>query len=401
MKKEQLPFWHFFQEIETTLSYERWIDKYKLFLGAITNGFILYDAEWNAFRQFCKMLYLQDHRDEALFDQILDRAILKEKEALVALLKISKPEPPAESKAKKKARKNLNDNVAGKKDEETSALKDKPTASKEDKPEVTETPMERSLFYNPPPVNPDSLSEEELNQRRPINFLHTDEYFPVTRRQMVKGWQFLRHAENSGSTESIDLAATVRQIAKDGLFIEPTYNPGIRNREDTLVIFADFRGSMAPFHELSKRLIESAHTEGGHPRAPVYYFQNNPVGYVYRQSNLTEPVKIKEALLKANRNFTLAIIISDAGAARGSSDPEHVSARTALTGLFLKHLNESCAHTIWLNPMPAHRWEGTAAEHIRKKVLVMAPILEEGSYSFQDTLRTVLKQNKQTINSDT
>ena len=160
------------------------------------------------------------------------------------------------------------------------------------------------------------------------------------------------------------------------------------------MIFADYRGSMAPFHELSKRLIHTATTEGGHHKASVWYFQNCPSGYVYRKSNLTQPVKLKDAFSSANKNFTLAIVISDAGSARGNKDPQLVNSRMKMTLPFLDSLDKSCAHSIWLNPMPIHRWKGSCAEQILNKVYLMAPILEHDAYNFQETLRLVLKQDK-------
>lgn len=398
MSTARLPFWYFFQELEAALSYKRWMDKYKLFLKAISNGVVPYDEEWKSFRQFCKILYLQDHRDEALFDQILDKAIVREKELLAGLLKkaASMSSPSSEKRQDTPVKKE--DKLPENQRPDSTPTPLSPDAEKQ---EGIKMPRERSLFYNPPSPDGDIMHKEDADLRgqKRINFLQTDEYFPVTRRQMVKGWQFLRHTEVKGYSDRIDLPATIKQIAREGIFFKPVFEPGIRNREDTLVIFADFRGSMTPFHELTQRLIHSALNEGGHPSAAVYYFQNVPVGYVYRHPNLTGPVKVKEALQKTNRNFTLAIIISDAGSARGG-DADHNQVRADITAFFLEHLNEACAQVIWLNPMPAHRWKGTAAERIQEKVLVMAPVLEAPSYSFQDTLRMIRKQNYRTSNRD-
>jgi uncharacterized protein with von Willebrand factor type A (vWA) domain len=218
---------------------------------------------------------------------------------------------------------------------------------------------------------------------------------------MIKGWQFLRLKEKNNRPENIDIEATIEQIAKDGMFIEPQYLHGFQNRLDTLIIFADYRGSMTPFHELTNRLIQTARSEGGHPRAPVFYFQNYPIGYVYRQPNLTMPVKLKEALVTANRNFTLAIVISDAGAARGNTDKNRVDSRIQITCDFLDDLSSYCAHTIWLNPMPTHRWKDTAAILPKDKLTLMAPILDHETYNFQDTLRTILKNTHTFQKNDT
>lgn len=401
MEFERLPLWHFFHDIEKFLSYERWIDKYRLFMQALLDSstasahkdyqpVIIYDEEWTHLKKFIKYLYLQDLRDEQRFDELLDSAIIREKELLRSYFQVKQPladRPETNREDSSKARK------------ETGAEETKRPENNDDNDDLSgseklmEEPPESTsggTKYYQPPAAPAQLTEPYSLVSS--NYLHTDEYFPVTRRQMIKGWQFLRLKEKSNRPENIDIEATIEQIARDGgLFLEAKYLQGFQNRLDTLIIFADYRGSMTPFHELTNRLIQTARSEGGHPRAPVFYFQNYPIGYVYRQPNLTKQVKLKEALVTANRNFTMAIVISDAGAARGNTDTKRVDTRVAITNDFLEDLSTYCAHTIWLNPMPAHRWNNTAAMQIKDKVMLMAPILDHNTYHFQDTMRTILK----------
>jgi uncharacterized protein with von Willebrand factor type A (vWA) domain len=392
-----LPFWSFFHDLEKVLSYERWIDKYKLFLDALTSNKIGYDADYAQFIQFCKILYLQDHRDEDLFVQLLLKAIAREKEWLqVHLRKAAEQELVQQEPDRIEEEATPKETSPKSSGEETKSGPARPQQPKEDK-ETTEeeTPASGNsskVFYTPSFFDLATKDTPEKAASQTVSYLYNDEYYPVSRRQMVKGWQFLRRQEKGGWGKELDLAATIRQIAKDGLFLEAKYKQGIRNREDAIVIFADYRGSMVAFHELTDRLIATARSEGGHPMAPVFYFQNYPAGFVYKKSNLTEPVKIRQALAKANKNFTIAIVISDAGSARVSRD-EHISAdRLQKTEFLLKHLRETCAHTIWFNPMPRHRWPGTAAALISKKVFLMAPLFEQESFKFQDILRTILKQ---------
>jgi uncharacterized protein len=403
MPREHLPFWSFFHDIEKALSYERWIDKYKLFLETLLRKDILYDKDHVQFIQFCKALYLQDHRDEERFVQLLMKAIDQERKWLRANLRTDPDPVPADRSAASSKR--PDNEPASRKNEQQERSKEKTTWNEKGRPEhdpeedeQEEAPgigEHKSMYYNPS-FNTVTTPNKSDTSGQAVDFLYSDEYYSVTRRQMVKGWQFLRRQEKGGKANEFDLPLTITQIARDGLFLEPKFKSGLRNREDAIIIFADYRGSMVAFHELTDRLIATAKGEGGHPMAPVFYFQNYPAGYLYKQSNLTEPVKIRQALAKANRNFTMAIVISDAGAARTNRDPQEGSDRAAKTDFLLKHLKDTCAYTIWLNPMPLHRWKGTAAEKIRGKVFLMAPILEQQSYNFQDILRTILKQRLQT-----
>lgn len=395
MNLQDLPFWHFFQQLEKELSYERWIDKYRLFLDAIfLNEVVCYDNDWAAFRQFCKTLYLQNEADEIRFDQLLNEAIIREKDffeiALRNTIRNTDNVQPVENEG---IISNTHEKI--KKKEDPIIKEDINDTNEISEPENSSN--QQSMYYNPPEVEHEK--DYKGLTKKQINFLLTDEYFPITRRQMIKGWQFLRHKEKSRSEEGIDLKATIQKIAKEGLFLEPEFGKGLRNRDDTVVIFADCRGSMAPFHELTNRLIQTARGEGGHPKVQVFYFQNFPVSYVYKGQNLDGPIKLKEALSKANKNLTLAIIISDAGAARGNTNTERNLARLKVTEIFLNELGNSCAHTIWLNPMPSHRWKNTAAALIKDKVFLMAPIFDHASYNFQDTFRTIIKQNLKNIKS--
>lgn len=389
-----LPFWHFFEQLEKALSYERWLAKYKLFLHALYSGHIPFDDDWKSLRFFCKTLYLQNHRDEARFDALFDAARKKEESLIMALLQkkagVLNQKTAPENHQKVEAQENPVTTATRKPEREPESN----AATTEAMPQPEDENGNATRYYQPPSFE---LAEAHESEEEDFRYLHTDEYFTVTRRQMVKGWQFLRHKEKAGRTTDLDIRRTVRQVAKDGLFLEPVYFAGTANREDTLIIFADCHGSMAPFTGLANRLIQTAKEEGGHAKAPVFYFQNTPLGYVYRKSNLTSPVKVKEALLKANRNFTLAVVISDAGAARGNDNKERKAQRLKNTRLFLKDLRDTCAHIIWLNPMPAHRWRNTAAEDLLKEKFVMAPLLDDERYNFQDTLRTVLKQQKITL----
>jgi uncharacterized protein len=398
MSSEYLPFWHFFQAIDKLLSYERWIDKYKLFVNALYSGHIAYDPQFVHFKKFCKVLYLQDYRDEKKFEQLLDTAIQREQEWLLLLLNSEWAE-----RIKKAVGPNPLTN--GGAQQQPEAVPEPPVEPDEsvvpemageelEHAEKPAKPEEKTRYYNPFTNTFPDMPAAVYQGNGVLKYLHTDEYFSVTRRQMVKGWQFLRYKEKSVYTSEIDIAATILSIARAGLFLEPAFVRGTRNREDTLIIFADVRGSMTPFHELTNRLIQTAKKDGGHPRAPVYYFQNVPADYLYKQSNLAMPVKIKEAFQKANSNSTIAIVISDAGAARGNPDENKRNARVKATQQFLRIINDSCRHIIWFNPMPVHRWAQSAADTLKNDVLIMAPVLDSDTYNFQDTLRTIFKVNQ-------
>lgn len=108
---------------------------------------------------------------------------------------------------------------------------------------------------------------------------------------------------------------------------------------------------------------------------------------------------MKQAIHRANRNISYAFIISDAGAARGNDNRDQIEKRVQLIRPFLQLLQAHMAYVIWLNPMPLHRWRGTAAEVIANEpaVTAMVPVLEEGIYNYQDVIRRIIKYKQLTM----
>lgn len=396
MNAERLIFWHFFHRIEKELSYERWIEKYKIFSWALMSGQVPFDEDFTAFKRFCKILYLQDVRDEQKFESILDWAIETEKGALATLFAQKQKEVPVQADddhlPEDSATQPGADPAKNKASDPQKQEAGHNSGDQDDQKQKSQSEKHNRYFH------PELMDEDEENPEHTKNrierYVHSDEYFSITRRQMAKGWQYLRRKEKRGFERLIDIESTIARIARDGLFLEPVFRQGQSNREDTLLIYADCRGSMTPFHEFTRRLIATARSEGGHPKAPVYYFQNYPNGYVFEHPNLNNPVKVKESLLKANKLATIAVIISDAGAARGSKDPERHELRSNMIQVFLDYLNESTAHVIWLNPVPQHRWANTAAAIIEKKIAVMSPVFDRDGSEFPNSIRLLLRQSQ-------
>ena len=183
-------------------------------------------------------------------------------------------------------------------------------------------------------------------------------YLPVSRRSMAYTWRYLRRPLATGPADVLDVDATVEQVARQGFFLAPVY----RRREVNqarLLLLIDRNGSMVPFHRLNRDLVETVDEGSTIPEIQVYYFYNVPVGCLYKDSHLTQPVSIEEVLAECDRD-TSVLIVSDAGAARGNRRMERIRE----TIKFLVHLKQRTNLIGWLNPMPRNRWEDTSAESI-------------------------------------
>ena len=162
--------------------------------------------------------------------------------------------------------------------------------------------------------NSDEGSQTTSEQPLPSKmFRMTDDYLPIMRRDMAQLWRVLRFQEKYGVSNELDIQGTVQRIAQDGLFLKPIYETGRRNREESLLIFADYRGSMTAFHRFTEGVIEAALGDGGHSKASVYYFQNCPLNHVFpRGSDFRKTVHLDTILNRANPNQTKRLPLSSA-----------------------------------------------------------------------------------------
>jgi uncharacterized protein with von Willebrand factor type A (vWA) domain len=172
------------------------------------------------------------------------------------------------------------------------------------------------------------------------------DYLPISRRQIKQSLRYMRRMERSGPPVEIDVQATLAQFARDDQFAEPVVIPRRINLAET-ILFVDIDGSMVPFSGLERRLVTCL-SEAGLARKPkVYYFHDCPEDFLFGDPGRGSSVDLAEAL-KTSLTRSFAIIVSDAGAARGRRDVERVDA----TALFLTRLRRSIPRVVWLNPVP-------------------------------------------------
>ncbi|MDZ7959532.1 MAG: hypothetical protein RMY34_16895 [Aulosira sp. DedQUE10] len=188
-------------------------------------------------------------------------------------------------------------------------------------------------------------------------------YIPVTRRQMKQSWRYLRCLVREGVPTELDLKATVNQIGRKGVLLNPVLIPRRVNRVQVLLLI-DQGGSMMPFHNLAQRLVETAVQGGRLGKTGVYYFHNCPLDYLYRDATRLEAEPIDVILAKLHQSKTVAVVFSDAGATRGSLNWD----RYQLTKIFIERLKQQVRYVAWLNPMPKARWLNTTAGEIAQVI---------------------------------
>jgi uncharacterized protein with von Willebrand factor type A (vWA) domain len=212
-------------------------------------------------------------------------------------------------------------------------------------------------------------------------------FWPLPRRSMDYGWRYLRRMVADGPADIPDIAATVEAVARTGIYLEPVY----RRRETNhvrLILLVDQGGSMGPFHRFTRDLVESLRQSEHFNREliEVWYFHNVIGEYLYANPHLTRPEACDEILGRCDGE-TSVVIVSDAGAAKGSYRPERIRE----TSQSLYRLKKRTSLIAWLNPMPEDRWPGTSAQIVAHLVR-MCQMTPDGFANAIDEARGLMGQ---------
>lgn len=238
---------------------------------------------------------------------------------------------------------------------------------------LTPPPQPQPPIANQPTPQPAHRPQPELKAlpvQAPRLFMPEEEmatlqaYYPISWRSLVYNWRYLRRPVADGPRTVLDIEATVQQATRQGFYLAPVYRRKSRNAAKLLLLI-DQNGSMTPFHHFTRDLVETAKTASSLDSAnvDVVYFQNVPVGSVFRDPYLTKPVLLAEVMATCDES-TSVLVVSDGGAARGYRQ----KARVRGSIRFLQQLKRRTALLAWLNPMPEGRWEGSSAEVIAQCV---------------------------------
>ncbi|OYE02613.1 AAA family ATPase [Nostoc sp. 'Peltigera membranacea cyanobiont' 232] len=176
----------------------------------------------------------------------------------------------------------------------------------------------------------------------------------------------MNEASNSkvgqGVATELDIEATVAKIGREGILLQPVLIPPRSNRTD-LVLLIDQEGSMVPFPDLSRQLVETAEQGGRLRTTNVFYFHDYPNEYLYRHPAMLDAKAVSEVLEEIGERAAV-LIVSDGGAARGNFDQERVDN----TKVWIEQLQQSVRYYAWLNPMPSECWRQTTAGEIARFV---------------------------------
>lgn len=309
------------------------IGEYMTALHALEGGF---GTTPEALAEMLKILWCHSPTEQSQFDPIWRSLLLSLPSSFAELPPLS-PAPRSDPHPERDA--DLLDSAP--------AILQPPTAEQQPESSLGSVPVQAPFL---------PMGDEDLTT------LHS--YTPITRRSMVYLWRYLRRPVADGPPDVLDIEATVQQATRQGFYLAPVFRRRERNQAH-LVLLLDQNGSMMPFHRFTRDLTETARQESTllPENVNLFYFQNVPGTSLYVDPYLTEPIARQQVLTLCSSD-TSVLIVSDAGAARGSRKQERIRA----VSRFLFQLKQYTNLVAWLNPMPEERWIGSSAEIIANLV---------------------------------
>lgn len=357
---EELPLLELFTQLREA-GLPLGIDEYRLVLTALQEGFGTTDQK--ALAELCRTLWVKSQDEEHLFNYHFQQVITE-----------SYPVKPFVRKEEQKTSSRMQEAVESDDNYSPDLLNTTPGTV----PVSSELMEVQDEMQVAEAVQITTQNNEEITVNR---FTETDEYFPVTRRQMKQSWRHLRRMVRQGLPTELDIEATIEQVVRQGVLLEPVLMPSRVNRTELLLLI-DHKGSMVPFHALSQRLAQTALRGGRLGKASIYYFHNCPTKYLYHDHTRQKAESVTDFLAQLRPERSAVLIFSDGGAARGGFSLE----RQELTQKFLDQLKQRSRYIAWLNPMATERWFSTTAEEIARLV-PMFEVSRQGFDGAIDVLR--------------
>lgn len=335
-----LPLFDLFQELREPLSLQP--EQYFLLLEAIKKGFGCSNID--DLKSICRLLWLKSVNSPAenQFETIFNN-YLQENQKLT-------PSSTTPSSLQTKEKDASNENVRDRQDRQKSTPIYQPPSNKSIVSQKIASQIQlTSAYQTAPPIN--------ITESKQGYILKVSD-FPFLERQTRHSWLRLRQPLRRGKTQEIDIPATVHKIGRDSICLEPEYKPE-RLNQTQLIFLEDREGSMIPFRPIIDSLFNTVEPKQ-FAAVNRYYFRNCPRDFVYLQPKGTEVLTLER--LPLERQHTVLVIISDAGAARGGYNSQRVQMTQALLNKLQPHVKA----LFWLNPIPSIRWTGTTAAEIYK-----------------------------------
>jgi uncharacterized protein with von Willebrand factor type A (vWA) domain len=193
-----------------------------------------------------------------------------------------------------------------------------------------------------------------IESRRYVDYAATATLRAENLRQVLAA---LKHMAPAGPPTELDVDETIDQSCRNGGEIELVFKRELRDRIQLMVLLDNGGASMRPYLDLVKLVFGLMRDQ--FKDLDYYYFHNCIYGCVYSDPQRLTPYRIFQMLRRDPE--TRVIIIGDANMAPAelmlSNGAMDYFSKVRVPGRdWLWQIRNYFAHSVWLNPIPRHRW---------------------------------------------
>lgn len=342
------------------------LEQYNLLQKAVAYGYGL--GGWEDIRRVCRLLWVKpcDNYDINIFERTFDYYVQQHHNKMP--VKSTKEEPQQQKDTTPTA------------SQPPANLPQIPPRNRKQESPPTEKPGKVQV---PIGIQTSEASPKFDNTRN--NFHLNPKDFPIQLQDVEMVWRLLKQPVQVAWDYELDIEATIEQIERDGIFTDVVMSPVTTQRTELLLLIDD-NSAMVPFFPVIEPFIQAI-AEARITPAQIYRFTSYPDEYLYHWYRPTLAQPLNDLLPKLHRNSTIALIISDVGAATSTYSQERIEGISK----FLTALSPCIRQLIWLNPLPSQRWEQTSA--ITIDAVLNGKMLTYELASLQTATREITQEN--------
>jgi uncharacterized protein with von Willebrand factor type A (vWA) domain len=238
--------------------------------------------------------------------------------------------------------------------------------------------------YNPEGIR---IGQEESRNRSAVKvwdrreYANLDDKLELGTRNIKIALRKLRKFAREGAAEQLDLDDTIHSTARNAGLLDLKFVPE-RHNAIKVLLFLDVGGSMSPYVRVCEELFSAARSEFKHLK--YYYFHNFLYESVWQDNarRHTQRIPTHEILRTYGHDYKL-IFVGDASMSpyeitQPGGSIEHWNEEAGV--VWMKRLQKTWPHHVWLNPEPESRWHHTQSIKIVRDLLEdkMFPLTLEG-----------------------
>ncbi len=203
---------------------------------------------------------------------------------------------------------------------------------------------------------------------------------PITQPMIGEALKRLRHMMPSGPKDQVNIDETLYQTMKNGGEIEIVFDRSIKDRLKVILAIDDGGWSMDPYIPVVQILFDYARAQ--FKELQTYYFHNTIYDTLWKDpARIHQPYRVVE--FARFDPATRLILVGDASMApyelMMTDGSIHIEERDHTPSIErLKFLAKTFPHSVWLNPVPALRWDYTRTIHVIGDIFPMFELSLDG-----------------------